>query len=274
MNYASYKQPPRDTTGESGTRDESDARRQTTTRYTLTEHGELADRNGNILTLAGLQRGRVVELVLETSSGGDTGGAFKAPKPQTAKDQQQETSKELPVTPQISAVWGHYERLIGKGRRQLKKAQIRDIERALKVRDLEQVKAAITGLAHSPHHNGRNDTGAKYLDIRYALRGNSQRGETPEERIDRMAALAGQVSSLPTSQLRDRGTQQPLVDQWTNRVRLNSGAARYGDDWDQDTRAAHDAMRTRQRDEAIAELAALGVSTRFLDGRPVFEDQA
>jgi hypothetical protein len=58
------------------------------------------------------------------------------------------------------------------------------------VRDVEQCKLAITGLSKSPHHNGQNEHGVRYLDIRYALRGNGTRGETHEERIDRMAALA------------------------------------------------------------------------------------
>lgn len=45
-------------------------------------------------------------------------------------------------------------------------------------------------MSRSPHHNGQNDTGKRYLDIRYALRGNSHRGESIEERIDAMAELA------------------------------------------------------------------------------------
>lgn len=60
---------------------------------------------------------------------------------------------------------------------------------ALAVRDAEQCKVAITGLSRSPHHNGQNDQGTRYIDIRYALRGIGGRGETHEERIDRMAAL-------------------------------------------------------------------------------------
>lgn len=61
---------------------------------------------------------------------------------------------------------------------------------ALRVRDVERCKLAITGLAASPYHQGQNSDGRRWTEIRYALHGNRNQNESDGERIDRMAALA------------------------------------------------------------------------------------
>jgi hypothetical protein len=94
----------------------------------------------------------------------------------------------------ITEVWKHYLAAVQGDRRgplpSLNDNRRRMIRTALKVREMVVVLDAITGLSRSPHHNGENPQRTKYLDLRYALRGNGQRGESDEERIDRMAALA------------------------------------------------------------------------------------
>jgi len=63
---------------------------------------------------------------------------------------------------------------------------------ALRVRDAETCKLAITGLARSSWHGGDNGDGRRWTEIRYALHGNRQNKETDAERIDRMAARAAE----------------------------------------------------------------------------------
>lgn len=109
----------------------------------------------------------------------------KQRKPPTA------TAKEL-TTP-IELIWERYDEKVLKPnrmRRRLDDTARRMIKLALQLRELPTVLAAVDGLAVSAHHNGKNESRKKYLDLRYALRGNSRNGETPEQRIDAMAELA------------------------------------------------------------------------------------
>lgn len=104
----------------------------------------------------------------------------------------------------VAAIWQHYLAVIYPPQRRgprptLEAKRTRIIRQALKVRPADVILDAITGLSRSPHHNGENQQGTSYLDIRYALRGNGQRGETDEERIDRMAALA-RTPPIPSGQ--------------------------------------------------------------------------
>jgi hypothetical protein len=229
------------------------------TRFSLNEHGELVDRDGNSL-------GTVVSLTLETpKTDGTIGGLFKASK------QQKNEGNRNPVVPsaisqEVAEVWAHYDTLIGKGRRKLKTAQTRDIQRALEVCDIQLVKDAITGLANSPHHNGQNETGAKYLDIRYALRGNSQRGETPEERIERMAQQAHSSMAVETT-TRDRGAAEGMVAQLKTDIRRC---------WVRDARDPQPTEeKLRLRDEAIQQLYGYGIMVRLAEsGQPFYEDIA
>lgn len=94
----------------------------------------------------------------------------------------------------VRDVWDHYCSLFG-NRYKLDQKRTRIIQQALKVRPLDQVKKAISGLHVSPHHNGKNDRKTKYLDIRYALKGIGN--ESDDERIDKMALLAPAVDSTP-----------------------------------------------------------------------------
>jgi hypothetical protein len=103
--------------------------------------------------------------------------------------------RNTPISPTdgIQEVWEHYDVTVAKPnrlRRQLGDTEKRIIRTALSVRPKAEVLRAIDGLARSPHHNGKNDRSKKYLELRYALRGNGQRGETPEQRIDMMCEIA------------------------------------------------------------------------------------
>jgi hypothetical protein len=225
------------------------------TRFSINEHGELVDRDGNSL-------GKVVSLTLETpKTDGTTGGLFKTSE--LLKKQPRPLSA---ISQEVAEVWAHYDALIGKGRREIKTAQIRDIQRALAVCDIQLIKQAITGLSVSPHHNGQNETGAKYLDIRYALRGNSQRNETPEERIERMAQLAHSMPAVEAT-TRDRGVHEGRVASLKTDVRRC---------WIYDARQpAPTAEELARRDEAIVELYGFGIQVSLgEDGKPTYEDIA
>ncbi len=95
-------------------------------------------------------------------------------------------------------IWAYYLDAIYPGRRgrlpSFNEKRRGIVAAALAVRDAETCKLAIDGLARSDYHHGANEQGTTYLDIRYALRGNGNRAESNEERIDRMAASATATS--------------------------------------------------------------------------------
>jgi hypothetical protein len=235
-------------------------------RFSIDDEGELVDRDGHVLTWSLLNLSRVVSLTLETTkSDGTTGGFFKASELQKV-ERKENPSGPSAISQEVAEVWAHYDALIGKGRRKLRTAQTRDIQRALDVCGIQVVKDAISGLANSPHHNGQNDTGAKYLDIRYALRGNSQRGETPEERIERMAQLANSPMAAETT-TRDRGVAEGWIAQLKTDVRRC---------WLRDPRDPQPTEeQLTRRDEAIQELYGYGIMVRLGEnGQPSYEDIA
>lgn len=94
----------------------------------------------------------------------------------------------------VLEVWAHYQATFPKGasQRSLDPTRRRVIERALKVRSVETVLRAITGLSRSKHHRD-----GAWTDIRYALKGKPREGESDEGRIDMMAAKAGGPSRAP-----------------------------------------------------------------------------
>jgi len=121
-----------------------------------------------------------------------------------------------PLTPELDAedpvetVWQTYDSNVLKPnrmRRRLDPTARRIIQAALKVRPLDEVLAAIIGLSKSPHHNGKNDRKKKYLDLRYALRGNAQSGQTIEERIDMMSEMAGDTPNAERFKKRTDGSE-------------------------------------------------------------------
>lgn len=92
------------------------------------------------------------------------------------------------VEKKISELWAHYEVTFPSTRRELNEKRKRIIRNALRVRTVEECKLAITGLKHSPWHNGDNPVEKKYLDIRYALAGIGD--ESNDDRIDKMIEFA------------------------------------------------------------------------------------
>lgn len=106
------------------------------------------------------------------------------------------------VADRVQRVWAHYQRVIPGGQRYaLDEKRKRLISTALGVMQRQadgfpdaaeyavtRCCEAIDGLAASPHHNGQNDRGKKYLGIQYALAGRGT--ESVDERIDKMCALA------------------------------------------------------------------------------------
>lgn len=168
------------------------------TRYTINERGELQSRDGFVL-------GRLTSLTLEgnlpafagspANSAGD-GGSVRGAEgvSAVAVENSRGTEKNTPLSPldeSVARVWKRYVELIATERHTLNATRRRLIVNALNVRDEATVIRAIEGLRLSSWHNGENEQRRKYLDIRYALKGNSARGESSEERIDRMAELAG-----------------------------------------------------------------------------------
>jgi hypothetical protein len=82
----------------------------------------------------------------------------------------------------VREVWDFYLETIP-SRRKLDAKRRRHIQNALKVRSIDEVKAAIVGLSRSPHHRGVNDRHCEYLEIRFALKGIG--AESDDERIDK-----------------------------------------------------------------------------------------
>lgn len=168
------------------------------------EGAVFADRDGNEITIT------TISLDSVGTNGGLTDPSRRSPAAErnaaAGKDEAEATgeggSKEgthREPRPDVLRVWGTYDEHVAHGRQEFNAKRRKIIEAALKVRPVETCCAAVVGLSVSPHHNGENPQQMKYLDIRYALRGNSQRGESNEERIDRMAALApgGESEQLP-----------------------------------------------------------------------------
>jgi hypothetical protein len=213
-------------------------------RFQVNERGELQDRDGRVL-------GKVTALTLEVSDRGAMGGGVEV-------GEQQGKKNTSPPTPETLGIWRYYQDVFGAHRQELNPQRRRDIERALRVRDVETIKRAIDGLHRSPHHQGHNETGTRYTDIRYALRGNSQRGESPEERIDRMASLAGGTTAVRSAQA------QAHIDEAKRSVMAG---------WHRDPqRPAPTADALERAAEAIERLREeFGVAVRFGDdGRPTF----
>jgi hypothetical protein len=175
-------------------------------RYTLGDDGIFRDRNGGAL-------GRITSITIDLDQdsdvlaadagalygpdgdrlGGEGVGAFSS-----SGEQPGSTTEEAVVqggaggkssdTEIVAGIWAYYIGVTKRQRVQLNPVRRTIIRQALKVRSVEEVKWAIYGLSISPHHNGRNDERKTYLDIRYALAGVSK-GESNDERIDKMAAL-------------------------------------------------------------------------------------
>lgn len=232
------------------------------TRFSVDADGMLVSRDGLVL-------GRLTSMTLDVPSDSATSGeSMGAMGGSLFLENSKEEKKETPPTPEIATdvqvVWDLYNRLIGNGRRELNHKRRLDIERALKLCGLDLCKQAVIGLSRSAYHNGQNPSGQKYLDIRYALRGNATTGESIDERVERMAQLAspGAVTAAPLT--KDRGVLQGRIDSDKQVVQRL---------WNRDGRPL-EAGQADDRDAAIARLAAVGITTSFrdADGWPIFKD--
>jgi hypothetical protein len=165
-------------------------------RYSINDDGELVSRDGHVL-------GRVTSLTIEAPTIADDDPANSGDERGTiggvvvVVKEEQEQQKINPTCPR-DRVWAHYVNLFGTHYK-LNDMRKRMIDNALKVRSEERCIQAVSGLRLSPFHNGENDQRKKYLDIRYALKGNSARGESNDERIDKMAALADDADAAVNS---------------------------------------------------------------------------
>lgn len=239
-------------------------------RYTLNADGEFADRDGNSI-------GRVTSLTIERDSsaiGGKGVAVEVSPSPSGKDEDEQGNQPPTPESAAIDEVWAHYVQTFA-SKAELNAQRRRDIIRALKVRSVEELCEAIDGLAKSPHHNGANETGTKYLDIRYALRGNGARGESHEERIDRMRQLAkaGPGASLPSrsSGLGTGNVWQGRIDDLKRVVR--DGFAERG----RPPAGTRDVERSEAAQATLAE--EFGITTRIVettrhDRWPQFEEKS
>lgn len=121
------------------------------------------------------------------------------PAVDASRDDDDRRAREREPDP-VEVVWERY--LAARGDRAGGKPSLNDtrrrvIRKALRVRPMETVLAAVDGLFRSAWHMGDNPGGKRYDDIRYALSGNSTRGESAEERIDSMAAPAPVPGAAP-----------------------------------------------------------------------------
>jgi hypothetical protein len=164
-------------------------------RLTLNEHGELLKRDGTVV-------GRIsaISVEIDDETWGTMGEVVAVGETANVKDTTPHPSKpgeQTTLMPDaVVELYAHYQSKVkGAERRPLDAKRRRCCAAALKVRDIEVCKRAIDWLAVSPHHNGKNDRMQEYLDIKYAL---GLPSESPDERIDKMAAQAGS-SNEPTS---------------------------------------------------------------------------
>lgn len=147
---------------------------------------------------------RIRQNVGPTRASGDDDARVEA-DPTRASDPPVEPSGEPSKEPstrervglEVQEVWAAYLQATGKTGLELNDKRRKIIENGLKVAIAEdqagrlaKCKRAVVGLSLSPHHNGENESGTQYLDIRYALKG--IRDESDDERIERMAAIAAQ----------------------------------------------------------------------------------
>lgn len=160
-------------------------------RLDLGKDGLLRERDGTVV-------GRLVSLTVELGGEGPLGG-------KGVKEIQGQTTLAVgssdacdnssvggvgEVLSEVEEVWAHYERVVPGAKRLKLDAKRRSIiGKALKVRPKVRCCEAIDGLAASPHHNGQNDRGKKYLGIQYALKGMG--AESDDERIDKACGWAG-----------------------------------------------------------------------------------
>jgi hypothetical protein len=147
----------------------------------------------------GGQRGNLFTVNPPTDSG--RGGLPLAVGQEPPGEPPEESGKKpgKEIEPEVLEVWEHYVRVMAATRQELNAVRLRVIRNALKVRSVAECKRAIDGLRVSPWHNGENDNGTKYLDIRYALKG-LKNGESDDERIDSMGERApahGLAPNLP-----------------------------------------------------------------------------
>lgn len=228
-------------------------------RYTLGEDGIFRDRNGEAL-------GRVVGITLDVESdpasadpgGGKGGGAFSSSGEQPGSTTEEAAvqggagENEKPPDP-VAEIWSYYVTTCKRQRVQMNSVRRSIIRAALRVRSAGEIKWAIFGLSVSPHHNGKNDQRKTYLDIRYALAGVSK-GESNDERIDKMAALgrAHHGAAQPGTALDD-----PKIKRRLDLLRENRA---HGGDYEP-TRTA----------EAVRELEAWGYEIVRLDSAPWIE---
>lgn len=180
-------------------------------RYSVNEAGELVDRDGRSL-------GKITSVTLDhhEEEGGTIGGEEDRHLV-VLREPGEQKKKTTPIAPEIDEIWAHYVKVFDATRQTLNVQRKRVIRNALNVRSAEECKRAIDGLKVSPFHNGENQDGKKYLDIRYALKGNSTKGESDEERIDKMMDTAdahgGGITGgkLPPD--------HPRVKRWVENVR-------------------------------------------------------
>lgn len=184
---------------------------------------------GEIKLLDGLSRWgtKRYELTVKTGGAESAGGAESdavgvqnevsqtAPNPTTLFNP---TTNTTPTPTDLDIVWAHYQKVHPNGSRyKLDAERRRVIANALKVRSVEDCCRAISGLFMDKFFM---DGG--YTAIKYALRGS--KGESPEDRIDRMAEQAPQRagSLLKSAEVLARvpAGQKDMVGQRMRDVRL------------------------------------------------------
>lgn len=236
------------------------------TRYVLDANtGLFTDRDGNTL-------GRVVAITIESELGGK-GGTVVLPSTSSREENLEDSSRDGGVGETtlnlIDELWSYYQRVITEAagwtlnptRRRVIRVGLEAVG-ATKVKvspdapaDDRSVLAykkccrAIDGLRASAWHNGDNGEGRAWLEIRFALKGNSNRGESNEERIEKMAALApaSPAPSVP-------GVSQDKIDRRIAHIR----------DWHRSGRTLQPGLAAQY----MADLDSWGFLAELLDEPP------
>lgn len=184
-------------------------------RFEVLEDGSLMSDSGRVI-------GRIVALEIELANSDLLGKPLRkgaldvdvVPHPtrtSTSTSTPMSNGATSILSASTDAVWEHYVETFNARRQELNVQRRRIIEKALERHTVEECCQAITGLSRSPHHNGQNEQRIKYLDIRYALKGNGARGESNDERIAKMAQLAS-LPALETEAEANANERQRRLD--------------------------------------------------------------
>lgn len=168
-------------------------------RLSINERAELVMRDGTVVG-----RLSAISVEIDSAAWGAMGGALELgerkspdgdspPSPQVTELQAPEGKLFEAPSPELQ-VWEHWLKATASAQK-LDSTRRGIIRNALKLRSVEQCCEAIDGLVNDPWWR----TNRPRLELRYALRGNHAKGESDEDRIDKMREKACSSTSGKTT---------------------------------------------------------------------------